>query len=1149
MDISPLFSRNVFLFFLTLLITIPLSVKADTRVHGTVLANLERETIISNNQDFQKILNKKLLKQKDLQRLSDALKELNIPPISIQPSARLDTVRKTVASLPSRSRFLSRNILLPDIKLSLKPSGSNTILAKTTSNLHGVFDLPEVPKGRYQLCWGGKGWKSDCQKKLITASGTGPYYVPPIHILPETRQGYRVLAGRVLLADNTPCRVFNWKQNIDFTAQVQSKKTPSQKVRANSQGYYVLPQVESGVDEIKTSCDDTNVDKIFKALENKSNSNIAIDKANIEAVLTSPALTANTSINGAGDRVVNIVLKNNRPSIIDLSFISEFGDVGRAPAGSKVITKANILDEDKLALFWTLPTEKATVEGNQVTWIAPKRLGLYRLSLFAGDGRGGWNSISKSFEVTEDPRLPFAGTVTIDGKAITKKSRVLVSVNGKKLKLNPKGYFSGKIKPVKENRYVMNIEALGKLPISRIFHRESTGGQYNLISARTVTIDPKNPRPINIGVKSKEESFIKLSPNSLVLEGTDKLATGPVMVTSRYLDPSRDTLPGDYDAIDPEGRNQSLISFGAAYLDFRDNQGRKLNLQKGKTAKLVMQPAPKSIGSLSLLPATLPIWTYNTQTGFWDLEKVSAKLVNGSYRAPIPHFSTVNLDLGTLGNSACVRIQLDFIRTPQNRILKVLTDNGIGGTQIKQVTLDQRLNAVFRLLPLSTTTFSMTYADGTPFTNFQLREVASNGSISSVVNNTITLQAGDEQQSPVDLWPNQPFTDCQRLLIASGNVPGDKVQPPSNLSPDFFTEKSAETINQGRAKAYYAFMDQNNERLNLEGWLVKNGFQPIASGAGFTFPPAAGVVELSYLNHGDLGSGRKMQCRKDNDRVACIVGNYSANADAIFNRDPASADTAHAAIMGTGFATVGMEYSVVDGTNSNEKVVKFFTYRDNINNNRPRILAAALEEDANQNRNLPELCQVCHGGTIPNTFPTDIAGVDALDITETNAIIDHFANSDPSSFREFDLNALRNLQGSQPERKTKQLNCDYVLASNPISGVGDLIRGWYGNDCDTKSNTGINQPTFVPAAWQSTPEDINIYTDVVANVCRTCHIAQKNLDFTDPSSGSNPWNTANSPPYPCNIGSGMPNAPIPFNSYWIDGMHEKMQTEYGNCIP
>jgi hypothetical protein len=276
-----------------------------------------------------------------------------------------------------------------------------------------------------------------------------------------------------------------------------------------------------------------------------------------------------------------------------------------------------------------------------------------------------------------------------------------------------------------------------------------------------------------------------------------------------------------------------------------------------------------------------------------------------------------------------------------------------------------------------------------------------------------------------------------------------------------------------------------------------------------------------------------MHCRKDSERVACFVGNYAAAGGANFDRDPASADVAGAATSGTGFATVAMEYATIEGFDSAGRVVKFFTYAPN------RVTEAALDQ-VSFGRNQPQVCMICHGGRIPFTFPSSVADVEALSATDFTAFITAFQN-ERSSFREFDLGALRNLQGSNPENNVRQLNCDYVLDADPWDEVQNLILGWYGgtNDCD-----GVGSP--VQNNYNPWTSDVDVYDQVVANSCRTCHVAQQNIDFSDPNVAWNGYMGGGSP-FTCSL--EMPQAAVTYNSYHIEGQHDFMQTRYGPCPP
>ena len=1120
---------------------------AKTRVHGIVFADLSKTAIGRETEkpDVGSVFTGGPLDTRDIAKLRALARQLT------RLEERSGQLPRPQRISPGDDPFLRSNILLPDIKLALLDAVSGALASETISNVNGVFDFPGVPKGRYRLCWEGKGWEQGCLKDLVSASD-GPAYVLPVRVAPQRQNGFRTLAGRVLLADRTPCRFFDHAHGIDITAQVRSVTTPDQNVRANSEGYYVLPFVKTATQQVLAQCRGGDAKQIIRsvkqAVERQSSGQVFFDAPRVTSVLTNASADAVGIATSGPDRLLNLNIANRRPVAIDMNFETAFGQAARAPAGSSVAVVGDVLDAEKLAMFWTVSAGEAEASGTSLKWRAPERRGRYIVTLLAGDGRGGWKRISKAFEVTDDNRLPFSGAITIDRKVPSQSiiPSLDVRVNGERFKVNAEGRFFGKVEPADNNRYVLNIDAPGVVPLSRVFHRDSTGGSYDLKSAAMRTFDASQGAFLRFDRQGRDDlSFVRLFPGTLIVAATGAQATGAVTAELAYLDPGEGELPGDYDAIGLNGEDQALISFGAIYVGLQDAAGRRLQLQKDAEAELSVQIAPNSVKTPSMLPPTVAVWTYNTDTGFWEQESLPAVLVGNTYRTQISHFSTVNMDLGAIGNAACVRVQLDFIRTPEERILRVSTDNGLGGTQTKQVTLDQRLNAVFRLLPLSTVEFEMLHADGTVFNDFQLKDE----DLNDIPGNTITLQPGEEMQSLVDLWPDEPFDDCPRLVVASGDI--------AEPAGGFFTRKSADSINADRAEAYYAFMDPNNDRETLEEWLTHNGFDPQPTGnGGFTFPVAAQVVTLAYLNHGDLGSGRKMHCRKDSSRVACVVGNYAANEDSNFNRDPASADTAQAAESGTGFATVAMEYSPLEGFESEGSFVKFFTFGED--NNRARIIVAALDE-AGSVRNHPEVCHMCHGGSFDSNFPTTaVAATNMLQTDPTGVMdqINHFRNVDPSSFREFDLGALRNLQGSQPESKAKQLNCDYVLDSQPYFAIKDLIIAWYGDDdpgagedCDGVAPGGENQTaSTVPLAWQGSGSDIAIYNNVVARVCRTCHIAQKNLDFTDPNAAGLSWNTAHGThPYTCNVGVAMPNAPVPFNAYWIDGYHDEMVATYGAC--
>jgi len=85
-------------------------------------------------------------------------------------------------------------IALPDIALRLIDLQTGAEVAQTQSDVHGVYDFPEVPPARYKLCWEAEGWLPGCWQKLVSTAD-GPAYVPPIGIKPARSEGRRAVAG------------------------------------------------------------------------------------------------------------------------------------------------------------------------------------------------------------------------------------------------------------------------------------------------------------------------------------------------------------------------------------------------------------------------------------------------------------------------------------------------------------------------------------------------------------------------------------------------------------------------------------------------------------------------------------------------------------------------------------------------------------------------------------------------------------------------------------------------------------------------------------------------------------------------------------------------------------------------------------------
>jgi hypothetical protein len=702
---------------------------------------------------------------------------------------------------------------------------------------------------------------------------------------------------------------------------------------------------------------------------------------------------------------------------------------------------------------------------------------------------------------------------------------------------------------------VLNVTGDGYLPVSSVYHRESSGATYLLERVQTIPFNAGSDQTLNFPPPLKREQPTDRRPATVKLKaGSLRNGAGPYFgpatASGAYLDPSQRALPGDYDATSLGGADQSLISFGALYVTFKDGLGQPLQLVDGATADIrIPLPVDRNPATAG---ATIPIWYYDPLDGYWKEEDNKGKLDGDAYIAQVKHFSTINMDVGTVGDAVCVRVEVDFLKTPADRILRATLTLPGGGTQVKQNTLDVQLNAVYRLLPNQTLTFDIRRADGSDYPEFVLRDRRNGDAV--IASKSLNLVNADKMDG-IDLWPESPFDDCKPFVLVTGDI---------DAPAEFYTRKDANATDpeaSGRAQAYYQLMDPNGDRENFQEWLTLNGFQPSPTGdGGFSFPPAAQVVSVAYLNHGDLGSGRKMHCRKDADRVACFVDNYATDGDIAnaFNLDPAGAVVAQEANSGTGFATVAMEFAAVEGINnlgnydfSDAKVVKFFTF----GGGGARVTEAALDR-VSGNRWQPNVCMVCHGGNVPGSFvvkdaggneipgggdfPTSAAAVNALSAAQKAGLVAAF-KGDMSSFREFDLGNLRNLQGTNPENKMKQLNCNYVRHTQPNAEITDVIATWYASPACTEAGSPT-QNEYLPASFVGA--NAGIYRDVTARVCRTCHIAQQGLEMIEHD--GYPWSSmTGAQPYTCS--QVMPQAFIPYHAYWMEGMHGKVLAKYGSA--
>lgn len=136
---------------------------------------------------------------------------------------------------------------------------------------------------------------------------------------------------------------------------------------------------------------------------------------------------------------------------------------------------------------------------------------------------------------------------------------------------------------------------------------------------------------------------ISFDPNSIVSESGESYDS-TVIFTSYFIDPTRldlvDIMPGDLSAINTQGDEVQLVSFGMLYGDLVSSTGAPLQIKEGYTATVKI---PIASENLQDAPNQIPLWSLNEETATWIEEGVAVKQ-GDNYIAKVSHFSFWNCD-------------------------------------------------------------------------------------------------------------------------------------------------------------------------------------------------------------------------------------------------------------------------------------------------------------------------------------------------------------------------------------------------------------------------------------------------------------------------------------------------------------------------
>ena len=199
-------------------------------------------------------------------------------------------------------------------------------------------------------------------------------------------------------------------------------------------------------------------------------------------------------------------------------------------------------------------------------------------------------------------------------------------------------------------------------------------------------------------------------------------------------------------------------------------------------------------------------------------------------------------------------------------------------------------------------------------------------------------------------------------------------------------------------------------------------------------------------------------------------------------------------------------------------------------------LLSTVDLDGRGQKGVPQVCTACHGGTF--NFKTSFTGGTAQYTHDPAAATPgdlgaHFLPFDIANFafasktsgddREdaiFRMNL--NVFNTEKARTTAVLGAGQ--GSPASDSITQLITGWYTDVTPHNADPKLKRDYTAPA-WKPIAPDI--YRDVVAHSCRTCHVAMDNEAFE-----INPPTASLIQSVTCSAHS-MPNSKVTFDRFWL----------------
>jgi hypothetical protein len=155
-------------------------------------------------------------------------------------------------------------------------------------------------------------------------------------------------------------------------------------------------------------------------------------------------------------------------------------------------------------------------------------------------------------------------------------------------------------------------------------------------------------------ITANDGSSVSFDGNFIKEDGSTY--SGSVDVIIHHLDPSDDDMnlqmPGMLYAENEDGAERMLQTLGMLAVELRGTSGEDLNLAEDSTSEIKI---PVDASLMSIAPATIPLWYFDEDNGYWK-EEGEATLQGNVYVGSVSHFSFWNVDIPVETTILCVNL-------------------------------------------------------------------------------------------------------------------------------------------------------------------------------------------------------------------------------------------------------------------------------------------------------------------------------------------------------------------------------------------------------------------------------------------------------------------------------------------------------------